>query len=528
MERWRPRRAFSAREQFIMKRLVRTKKLFAFLREHRDELFDEAMQSELESMYRDTGAGVEPVIPALLAMATLLQGYVKASDAEAVELAMLDLRWQLVLDCLGTEEPLFSQGALQDFRERMIRTNMDRRLLERTAEIARAKGSFDPKKLPKTLRVAIDSAPLQGAGRVEDTINLLAHAARKVVECAADLLKRPYERVCRDAGIPLLLESSAKKALDTEWSDPRKKAEALNRLCDEIGSLQRWVGHRLPDEMKKPPLQKPVNDLAALFTQDLEPDPPNGGVRVKRGVAEDRRISVEDPEMRHGRKSRSQKINGYKRHIAVDLDSGAIIASDITPANQAEQTSVPRLAADIGSQGLTVKELYVDRGYIGSSLVDDVIGIGGQVICKPWVPHRGDGLYTKDQFKIDLQKMTITCPADERIAFEFGERAIFDPQTCNACNLRSKCTSSRSGRTVQIGEESDELLQSRLRKLTATSDGRERLRERVAVEHHLAHVVSRQGRRARYMGARRNVFDLRRASAIHNLETAARTLANAA
>jgi hypothetical protein len=49
--------------------------------------------------------------------------------------------------------------------------------------------------------------------------------------------------------------------------------------------------------------------------------------------------------------------------------------------------------------------------------------------------------------------------------------------------------------------------------------GRARLRERVPVEHRLAHVSRRQGRRARYRGARKNVFDLRRASAITNLET---------
>ena len=50
-----------------MKRLTRTRKLFAFLRMHRHELFDDAFQEELESMYRDTGAGKDPVAPALLA-----------------------------------------------------------------------------------------------------------------------------------------------------------------------------------------------------------------------------------------------------------------------------------------------------------------------------------------------------------------------------------------------------------------------------------------------------------------------------
>ena len=31
--------------------------------------------------------------------------------------------------------------------------------------------------------------------------------------------------------------------------------------------------------------------------------------------------------MRHGRKSSSYAFNGYKRHIATDLDAGLIVAS---------------------------------------------------------------------------------------------------------------------------------------------------------------------------------------------------------
>jgi hypothetical protein len=99
--RWCPRTTFTQQEQFLMKRLVRTRKLFGFLRTHRGELFDDAFQAELESMYRDTGAGKDPVAPAMLAMVVLLQGYHGyhgTSDAEAVEMSVVDLRWQLVLD----------------------------------------------------------------------------------------------------------------------------------------------------------------------------------------------------------------------------------------------------------------------------------------------------------------------------------------------------------------------------------------------------------------------------------------------
>src|ERR1700733_6645578 len=191
MTRWAPAATITKKEAFLLKRLKRTKKLFGFLREVRNELFNEEFQAELERMYRDTGAGKAPVPPALMAMAVLLQAYAGASDAEAVELTVVDLRWQLVLDRLGADEPAFSQGALHDFRARLIRSDMDRRLLERTVEFARTQGGFDPKKLPKDLRVAMDSMPLEGAGRVEDTMNLLGHAARKLVECVAELVGKP-------------------------------------------------------------------------------------------------------------------------------------------------------------------------------------------------------------------------------------------------------------------------------------------------------------------------------------------------
>lgn len=111
--------------------------------------------------------------PALLAMASVLQCYLQVSDAEAVEMTVVDLRWQMVLDHLGEQEPAFAQGTLRGFRERVIRTDMDRRLLERTSELARKTKAFDWRKLPKDLRIAVDSSPLEGAGRVEDTINLL-------------------------------------------------------------------------------------------------------------------------------------------------------------------------------------------------------------------------------------------------------------------------------------------------------------------------------------------------------------------
>lgn len=87
------------------------------------------------------------------------------------------------------------------------------------------------------------------------------------------------------------------------------------------------------------------------------------------------------------------------------------------------------------------------------------------------------------------------------------------------CPLRAQCTTAAlgTGRSVTIAD--NERIQHRLRKLVATPRGRQRLRERIPVEHSLAHVGRRQGRRARYRGTRKNLFDLRRTAAVQNLET---------
>lgn len=260
-----------------------------------------------------------------------------------------------------------------------------------------------------SLKVAIDSRPLEGAFRVEDTFNLLGHAARKVAEGAAKVLGWPREKVYQEAGIPLLLESSLKKALDVDWNQEEQKKKALQTLCGQVDSLVAWVKKHLPVQMLQPVLAEPLKVLKQVRSQDIEPDPGGGGgVRIRQGVAPERRLSVEDGEMRHGRKNKR---------------------------------------------------------------------------------------------------------------FTLGTVVEFDAKQCDTCPLRAQCTTAAKGhgRTVSIAE--DERLQHRLRKRMKSPAGRERLRERVGVEHRLAHLARRQGPRARYRGVRKNTFELRRAASIQNLES---------
>ena len=518
MDRWSPPVELSRQEKMLMKRLTRVRALFGFLRLHRHELFDDAFQAQLEGMYRTTGEGEEPHPPALLCMVVLLQGYVGASDAEAVELSLVDLRWQMILDCLGATTPPFSLGGLQAFRERMIAHDMDRVLLERTVALVRSGAMTEAERrtVSKALRAAIDSRPLAGAGRVEDTINLLGHSARSIVQMVSKLTERDPAEICRAAGIPLLLAPSVKAGLDIDWSDPKQKAMAVEVVERQVSSLQRWVD-RYVNEVVCEPLRPYIEAITQVRAQDLEAT--EQGVRIRQGVAPDRRISVEDAEMRHGRKSRSKRFDGYKEHVARDLDFPAIVACAVTPANRPEEQGAAPIAEDIQRQKLRLVELHIDRAYVNSPVVDEVFTSGGAVFAKPWGQraHR-PGLFTKGDFKIDLRAKTITCPAGEVEPFEPGDTVEFDPEACGACSLRDKCTQAASGNGRTVSIAADEARQRKYRKLQQTGPGRALLRQRTAVEHALAHVAARKGHRARYVGVRKNLFDLRRASVIQNLE----------
>lgn len=256
--------------------------------------------------------------------------------------------------------------------------------------------------------------------------------------------------------------------------------------------------------------------LERVVQQDLEPDPDNGGQRVRTGVAKGRRISIEDPDMRHGRKSKSRVINGYKRHVAQDLDNGVILAVDVQPANRPEHEVVDTLEADLGD----LEALHIDRGYLASPRVRALHAAGTSIIAKAWAPSNR-GLFTKLSFKIDLDAGTVTCPS-EKVAPIRRQQAKFSTKDCDGCPLRAKCTTVAVGRGRSVHIHEDEAFHLELRERQRTPEGREELRERVAIEHTLAHVCRRQGPRSRYCGRRKNLFDLRRIAAVENLNLANR------
>jgi transposase len=213
---------------------------------------------------------------------------------------------------------------------------------------------------------------------------------------------------------------------------------------------------------------------------------------LRQGVAAERRISIEDADMRHGRKSRSLLVDGYKRHVLRALDSRLIVAVGVTPANAPEASVIDAIETDLAAQQCTLRALHIDRAYLASTLVQQRTETLA-IFCKAW-PVRQGPYFPKSAFQLDWEHAILRCPGGETMPFAPGGVVKFPAATCQQCALRER---------------------------QQTPQGRAKLRERVAVEHALAHIGHWQGRRARYRGVRKNVFDLRRCAVIHNVHVLA-------
>src|SRR5487761_2134838 len=281
---WIPPVDLTPAEHSVVRR-IRRAKLFVFLRHQRHAIFTTEFQDELSAIYKESPLGFPPIPPAQLALATILQAYTGVSDDEVIEATTMDRRWQLVLDCLDCTEPPFSKGTLVAFRQRMIDQNWDRRLIERTVEVAATSGGFGS----RALRAALDSSPLWGAGRVEDIYNLLGHALRKALGVIAVLQGRGQAAgtaiVAAQAGVPQLAASNLKAALDLDWDDPATGSLALAQVLswlDQVAAfVAGWAG------------APAATGAVAVARQVRDQDTDFGGPApaLRRGVAKDRRIS---------------------------------------------------------------------------------------------------------------------------------------------------------------------------------------------------------------------------------------------
>lgn len=381
----------------------------------------------------------------------------------------------------------------------------------------------------------LDSAPLFDAVATMDTVTLIRSAIRGLLKAADDDLEATLRAVL--SGVD---DYAAPGKPVCDWNDADARAAVVDGLAfDGLAMLEVLDGLTLPDRIAQ------AGELVALVIgQDLA-EHDDGTWRIVRGVATDRVISTVDTDARHGRKSTSGKFDGYKGHVAIDPDSEIVTDAAAGPANAGDGQMTDRLTRDLDdpdrddpdrAEGGDVDHdegedddvegggpvVYGDAAYgSGDQLAQlDERDIDAMVKTPP--PSSRGGLFSKDDFDIDVDHDTVTCPQGHDVAIRRGKdgtgKAHF-AGLCHECPLRDRCTTSERGRTVSVHPH--EALLARQRRRCQDPDWLADYRAtRPKVERKLAHLV-RRGRRARRRG-------LARVDADWNLLAAAANLARLA
>jgi hypothetical protein len=464
--------------------------------------------------------GRPSVPPSQLALVTLMQHEAGCSDVEAVARTAYDLRWAAVLR-RAAGEPLCAKSTLQLFRAHLVLHEEVRRIFERSLEEAKRAGLL--KRGP--LRIAVDTKPILGRGAVEDTYNLLGSGIQQLVRVLAGLDGKRPAAWATEHDLGRYFAASLKGSADLDWSDPGARQGFLTEVVADARRLLRLAGARLAGlaAEKAEKVREAAQLLEQLLLQDVVETTGEDGhpqAAVKEGTATGRVPSATDPEVRHGRKSKSKRFDGHKAAVATEVDSGIILDAEVLAGDAPDAQGLLQQVERVeGNAGQKVGQTLGDCAYGSGATRQSFAAAGRELVAK--VPQEGsnNGLFPKSAFELDLVNHTVTCPGGE-VATRFtatpaGGKIFPFGARCGGCELRTHCTSAASGRQVQVHPQ--EALLAAAREQQQTPEGRALLRERVAAEHRLARLGQLRIGQARYVGRRKTRFQLLIAATIANL-----------
>lgn len=483
--------------------------VFAFLAEHRGELFPDGLFEDLFPTRRG-----RPSLPAQVAASVMvLQTLQGLSDRETAEALTFDLRWKAACGYAVTARA-FHPTTLTYWRNRLAASTRPHRIFEAVATVVAETGVLAGKN-----RRALDSTVLDDAVARQDTVTQLIAAIRKVgreVPGAGDLVAS----VC--TGYDYTMAGKTRIA----WDDPQAKDELITVLVNDALALLAAIHTQALDEDLGEKAAQAVALLALIAGQDVEPaegsDGTDGRWRIARKVAYDRVISTVDPDARHAHKTQARRQDGFKAHVVVEPDTGIFTATELTKASGpgngdaavgigllGRDATIPTApttdtgtAAGTGTEDGTKVEVLADSAYGSGDMLAAIRESGHTALIKPWpikpaVPYG----FTLDDFTVDESAGTVTCPNNITRTITAKRNVTFGV-ACRQCPLQDQCNRSASGKSLTLHEH--DALQ-RAHRIRAKDPGfQETYRmKRPQVERSIA-WLTRGNRRVPYRGVTKN------------------------
>ena len=483
----------------------------AQLAEAADRLFKD---EDFAALYSDK-MGRPSVPPSRVALIYLMQAESQVSDEEAVARTGCDLRWASVLHTAAGDE-FCAKSTLQLFRAHLDLHPEVKAIFASSIDEAKRAGLLKG----QALRVAIDTKPISGRGSVQDTFNLVATGIRQLARALAKIAGQNADAYLCANGLSRYTEPSIKGSADIDWSDEEARSRVLTEIVVDAKRLLSLAGTHDTDAVREA-----AKLLEQLMLQDIETKKNKDGSEqstIIDGTAKGRMPSATDPDVRHGRKSSSKRFNGHKADIAVDLESGTIVAFNVLAGDAADASEALELVEQVEhNTDMKVEATNADCAYGGGPTRKQFEEAGRVLLAKVPQECSRNGLYTKSAFIIDLQNDTVTCPAEHTISKysedKTGKHFRFGSQ-CSACPLRSLCTTAKSGRTITVHPQ--EAVIQEARRYQKTPEGRSELRKRFIVEHRLGRLAQLGIGQARYRGRKKTLLQLMAACTIANLRLA--------
>ena len=489
--------------------LVPAGSMFAFLAAHRGGVFPDADYADLFASFG------RPSLPATRMAAVLaLQSLHDFSDRETAEAVRFDVRWKVACG-LAIDDAGFDPSSLVYWRGRIAKSERPHRINEAIRLIVEQTGVLKGRR-----RRAVDSTILADAVATQDTVTQLVAAIRRVAREVPGAAEQ-IAQVCtgHDYSVP------GKPKID--WDDPAAKEALVSALVSDANALVEAFRDAKLDEAAA----GAVALLALVAGQDVEPaegsDGTDGRWRIARKVAEDRVISVTDPDARHTRKSPEARRDGYRAHLAAGPETGIITDEKLTraagpensdpavaeefldaevsrdkpgPAVTPEAGHGPAAAGQPGpgepsagsGSGGDQEPLawYGDSAYGTGDLRGAISDAGHAAVIKPkplQAPVAGG--FTVDDFIVDEQARTVTCPAGRTVTLSRTRIATFGV-ACRDCPLRERCTTCKTGRKLVLHERDDLLRAARADWAADTGLRQDYMAHRPNVERAVAQVAT--------------------------------------
>ena len=505
--------------------LVGRDSFYGFLAAQRGQLFHD---EDFKELYCPDN-GRASVAPSLLATALLLQAYDRVSDEEAKASADCDLRWKVALG-IAIEERPFAKSTLQVFRAQLILHEKVMAVFKQSLIFARRTGHLKNRKI----KAALDTSNILGRGAVKDTYNLLADGIVKLGRVLAELSGSRPEPWAKANNLSRYCGTgSLKGEANIDWADAKARRQFLGSVVSDADRLlemaRRVLSAHAPESAAHKKLTEAAELLAQLLLQDVERKP--DGPTIKEGVSRDRLVSVHDPEMRHGRKSKAKRFDGHKAALVVDAESQLITAVDVLYANAPDNEKALELVEQSEQNAeAEVEETIGDCAYGDGTTRQEFADAGRTLVAK--VPDRPQTEhFPKEDFQIELETMTCTCPAGQecRTVAPIGRRKDrkgndinlqafhFDPAVCDACPMRGQCVKAGPGRGRTVTIHPQERLLQEARAFQKSDAFAPYRAKRQVAEHRIARLIQLGMRQARYFGRKKTLFQLLMAATVANL-----------